>query len=459
MFVVESEAVCADTIYALASAVGRAGVAVVRISGARAIPVVDRLVVSKTVGDFSPRTLHMVHLVHPETSADIDYAMAVVFPAPHSFTGEDVVELHCHGSRAVLDALFTALDSAGVRLAQPGEFSKRAFANGKMDLTEAEGLVDLINAETAMQMQQAQYQSRGGMRKTYTQWADTLLSILAHYEAYIDFPDEDLPPHVQQNAFDKIHAIIAHMQLHVQSGNISERIRNGIQVAVIGAPNAGKSSLVNMLAHRDVAIVSDTAGTTRDVIEVALDMGGYAVRMFDTAGIHRTTDTIESEGIKRALYCASDADILVVVADGSESQVTDAYVENMVSGIHNPHATVIGIANKSDKPTFKAPQHAVQHIFSVSLHTQQGVDGFMTHLQAVIARQFSVPSEPIITRHRHRVALVQCVHHLTQATTAPVPELIAEDIRLAVRALGNITGQVDIEQILDIVFSDFCIGK
>ena len=447
-----------DTIYALASAMGRAGVAVVRVSGNMAIPVVNAVVKNRDIKTFSPRTMQMVHIVNPVDGSDIDYGVAVVFPAPHSFTGESVVELHCHGSRAILNALYPALEHAGARLAEPGEFSKQAFANGKMDLTEAEGLVDLINAETHMQMQQAHLQSQGAMGKCYTQWANTILPILAHYEAYIDFPDEDLPPDVEQHAFDKIDGLIVDMQRHLESGSISERIRTGIQVAVIGEPNAGKSSLVNTLANREVAIVSSTAGTTRDVIEVNMDIGGYAVRIFDTAGLRPTSDYIETEGIKRAIHSANTSDILVLVADGSSVQVNQTYIQQKLENIQNSCVEVIVLCNKSDKSDFIPPPEA-KNIFSVSLLTEQGLDGFISYLQGVILNRFRVQSDPIITRHRHRVALQACIQYLTQAKSAPVIELVAEDLRQAVRSIGKITGQVAVEEILDIVFADFCIGK
>ena len=446
------------TIYALASAVGQAGVAVVRLSGATAIAIADRLVADTAVSDFPPRMLRRVRIVDPSDNTDIDHAMAVVFPAPYSFTGEDVVEWHCHGSRAVIDKLFTALECAGASLAEPGAFCKRAFVNGKMDLTQSEGVMDLINAETAMQMRQAQYQSQGGMRQKYTQWANTLLPILAHYEAYMDFPDEDLPADVAQNAFAKIDGLVADMDKHLHCGGISERIRSGIQVAVIGDPNAGKSSLVNTLAKRDVAIVSPTAGTTRDVIEVHLDIGGYAVRVLDTAGVRHSTDAVESEGIKRAIDAANNADIVVLVADGSDVRINEGYVQSRLSTIDNPTAAVIVVANKSEKSDFKAPS-AAENIFCVSALTEQGLEAFISHLKGLILKRFAVPSEPMITRHRHRVALQQCVEYITRAKSAASIELTAEELRLAVRALGKITGQVDVEHILDIVFADFCIGK
>lgn len=447
----------AETIYALASAHGRAGVAVVRISGDTADAVANT-VTENVVGTFAPRVLSMVHITHPHDNSSIDHAMAVRFVPPHSFTGEAVVELHCHGSRAVLQALFCALDTAGARLAYPGEFSKRAFANGKMDLTEAEGLIDLINAETAMQLQHAQSQSRGVMRHTYTRWVDTILPLLAHYEAYIDFPDEDIPDTVAQDAFAKIDALVSDMEYHLQSAGVSERIRNGIQVAVIGRPNAGKSSLVNILTKRDVAIVSPTAGTTRDVIEVSLDIGGYPVRMFDTAGLRHTCDHVESQGIKRATQTANTADILVLVMDGTQTIVNDMSITEHLADIQNPHAPVVVLANKSEKIGFNTPKMR-KNVFCVSIVKNDGIDAFMAYLQGVISERFSTVSDPIITRHRHRVALGDCVAYLKRAKSAPVVELTAEDLRLAVRALGRITGQVDVEDILDIVFQDFCIGK
>ncbi len=442
------------TIYALASGAGRSGVAVVRISGAGALSALSRM----GVDVIKPRYAHLCNLKNPKDDSVLDNALVLYFNAPYSFTGEDVVELHLHGSRAVLAETFSVLEGMqGVRLAEPGEFSKRAFENGKMDLTEAEGLIDLINAETHAQMKQAQRQAMGALGALYNSWADKIIPLLAHYEAYIDFPDEDLPDSLSQEALDKIGGIIREIKTHLADNNRGERMRDGVQVAVVGSPNAGKSSLVNALAKRDVAIVSGTAGTTRDVIEVSLDISGYPVRLFDTAGIRNSVDEIESEGIKRAITTAQKADIILLMIDGAETAITQDVIDEKTAELGNNNVPIIVLANKCEKENFVTP--ATSNTFVVSMVDNTGVEEFLEHLQKIILSTFGTTGDPVITRTRHREALQDCYGALKQALQAPVPELIAEDLRVAVRCIGRITGQIDVEELLDIVFKDFCIGK
>ena len=441
------------TIYALASGVGRAGVSVVRLSGESALDIAGKLGVKNT----TPKTLQKVDLIGTDKKL-IDTAMAVVFNAPNSFTGENVVEFHIHGGRAILNNLFNNLEQLGAELATPGEFSKQAFLNNKMDLTQAEGLIDLINAETTAQMRQAQRQSGGVLKDLYNGWAETLVKMLAHFEAYIDFPDEDLPDNIQAELNTKRQNLIDSINNHLSDNNRGERIRGGLQVAIIGKPNAGKSSLVNVLAKRDVAIVSDVAGTTRDVIEVSLDINGYAVRLFDTAGIRTSADSIEQAGVERAIKSANDADIILLVIDGAETEITDDVINEHLTELDNLTAPVITVANKSEKTDFKAPKSS-ENVISISTVQGDGIEPILSHLQGAISEHFEVGEEPLITRQRHRTALSECEQHLTRSQSAPETELVAEDLRMALRALGTITGQVDVEDLLDIVFNDFCIGK
>lgn len=441
------------TIYALASGTGRSGVAVVRISGDNAITIAEKLGAKFN----APKMLSRANLID-ENNNLIDEAMAVSFPAPNSFTGENVVELHIHGSRAILNNLFDNLQRLGAVMAEPGEFSKQAFTNNKMDLTQAEGLIDLINAETTAQMRQAQRQSGGVLKDLYNNWADVLVKLLAHFEAYIDFPDEDLPIDVQNELNNKRQGLIDSISAHLSDNNKGERIREGLQVAIIGKPNAGKSSLVNVLAKRDVAIVSDIAGTTRDVIEVSLDINGYAVRLFDTAGIRNSDDEIEQQGVKRALQSANDADIILLVIDGSENKVDDKIIAEHLGSVENNSAPTIIVANKSEKPDFKAPESS-KDVISISTHTGGGIDALLSQLQGAISDDFETGDEPLITRRRHRDALNECLENLIRSQSAPETELVAEDLRMALRGLGIITGQIDVEELLDIVFKDFCIGK
>ena len=442
------------TIYALASGAGRSGVAVVRISGAGALSALSIL----GVDTIKPRYAHLCNLKNPKDDSVLDSALVLYFNAPYSFTGEDVVELHLHGSRAVLAETFSVLESMkGVRLAEPGEFSKRAFENGKMDLTEAEGLIDLINSETYAQMKQAQRQAMGDLGRLYNSWADKIIPLLAHYEAYIDFPDEGLPDSLSKETLDKIGGIMTAIKTHLADNNRGERMCDGVQVAVVGSPNAGKSSLVNTLAKRDVAIVSDMAGTTRDVIEVSLDISGYPVRLFDTAGIRDSVDDIESEGIKRAITTAQNADVILLMIDGVETVITQKVIDEKIAELSNHNAPIIVLANKCEKDGFVMPQ--ANNTFVVSMTDSTGLEGFLQHLQKIILSTFGTTGDPVITRTRHREALQDCYEALDQALKAPVPELIAEDLRVAVRCIGRITGQIDVEELLDIVFNDFCIGK
>lgn len=441
------------TIYALASGVGRSGVGVVRISGDNAFDCAKQL----GVKNFTPNKLARTNLFANNGDL-IDEAMAVAFKNPNSFTGEDVVELHIHGSQAILNVLFDELDKQGARLAEPGEFSKRAFANNKMDLTQAEGLIDLINAETKAQMRQAQRQTQGALRDLYNSWADELLPLLAHCEAYIDFPDEDLPESVKKQTDEKIQNLISSILNHLEDNNRGERIRNGIQVAIIGSPNAGKSSLINALTKRDVAIVSEQAGTTRDVIEVNLDIKGYPVRLFDTAGIRESDDVVESEGIKRAVKSANQADVIILVIDGVKNKINDELILQNTKSIENDNAPLIILANKNENSGFNTPQTS-KSIIPMSTYTGDGIDKLVNQLYDLISGLVATDSEPIITRNRHRRALQDCLDSLIQSQTAPVPELVAEDLRISLRHLGIITGTVDVEELLDVVFKDFCIGK
>ena len=446
-----------QTIYALASGFGRAGVAVIRLSGQQAFAVTGELT-KKPLPE--PRTTAVRNLYHPKTGEFLDDALIIPFKAPASYTGEDVVEIHAHGGRAVLNAIFDALSHFDtIRMAEAGEYTQRAFKNGKMDLTEAEGIIDLIDAETEAQRKQALRQSRGALGKIYTAWADDLVPVLAHLEAFIDFPDEEIPEDVLQGLKTKLQTLSTSMTSHLNDNRAGERLRQGIKIAIFGPPNAGKSSLLNVLAKRDAAIVSDTAGTTRDVIEVQLDIGGYPVSVADTAGIRTTADAIEREGVKRALFTTETADLKLLVLDATDG---DSY-ENATTDIM-PHidGDSYVLLNKCDqqKTVLKPDDLKLSAgVFAISVKTGQGIDVFFDHLHTMLDKRIGLTDTPMITRSRHREALIECVGHIDRSLRAPVIELMAEDIRLAVRALGRITGKIDVEDLLDIVFRDFCIGK
>jgi tRNA modification GTPase len=369
------------------------------------------------------------------------------------------VEYHLHGGRAVIDALLSVLGTfTGHRLAAPGEFTRRGFENGRIDLTAAEAIADLIAAETEAQREQALAQMVGGLSRLYDGWANRLSRTLAHLEADIDFPDEDLPDGVASLVKPDINQVAFEISQHINDGRRGERLRDGIKIAVVGTPNAGKSSLVNALAQRDVAIVSDIPGTTRDVIEVHLNLGGYPVIVADTAGLrpdqigHVGQDYVEQEGIKRALKYAQDADIVLLLFDGAALPSIDPHTLKLWD------SRCVVYATKADLARVPAKIRG-QVLPVVSVSTGAGMDGLIRDLTAKVADLMGASDRPYLTRARHREALEATITALTRADTAMLPELVAEDVRLAVRSLGRITGRVDVEDLLDIIFRDFCIGK
>ena len=436
------------TIFAPATASGRAGVAVFRISGAGAKEVVALFGAEKMP---EARMATLRKIIHPATHEVIDHALVLWFPAPNSFTGEDVAELQIHGGRATSNAVAQALSGlAGFRLAEPGEFTRRAFENGKMDLTEAEAIADLVHAETEAQRRQAVRQLEGALGGLYEGWRTRLTRSLAYMEAAIDFSDEELPPDLAEKQLAELRALAADIDQHLDDRHRGERLRDGFSIAILGAPNAGKSSLLNALARRDAAIVSSIAGTTRDVIDVHLDLGGYPVILTDTAGLRESGDAIESEGIRRALHRAQHADLKLLVFNGEEWPKLDAATVALAD------QNTIKVVNKCD--VIGVPPDEDDYLF-LSAKTGEGVPELLRHLTAEIDQRFGGDASPPLTQERHRTALLECRDHLTRAIHAPAPELRAEDVRLASRALGRITGRVDVEDLLDVIFRDFCIGK
>jgi tRNA modification GTPase len=442
----------ADTIFALASAPGRAGVAVMRLSGPEAGTALARLAGALP----PPRRAARRRFADPRTGEAIDDGLALFFPAPHSFTGEDVAELHIHGSRAVIAALLDALAALpGLRLAEPGEFTRRAFEHGKLDLTAAEGLADLVAAETAAQRRQALRQLEGALGRLYEDWRERLLRALAHLEAAIDFPEEGLPEDLSGTVRESAAALRAEIARHLADGHRGERLRDGVAVAIIGPPNAGKSSLMNALARRDVAITSAVAGTTRDVIEVALDLGGYAMVLADTAGLRDAADSIEEEGVRRARARAAAADLRLLVLDATEP------VPALPAGLVDRDTVVIlnkvdlGVGDVGERADRLADGPALR----LSVLTGMGMSALLARLEKEVAARFAPGDAPLLTRARHREALEACISALDRFTQQPALELAAEDLRLATQALGRITGRVDIEDMLDVIFREFCIGK
>lgn len=446
-----------DTIYALSTPWGMSGVAVLRVSGPGALNGIEQL---SGRAALAPRQAHLLRLVDPVDKHLIDHALALIFPSPASFTGEDVVEYQIHGGVAVINDMLKVLSSLhGYRMALPGEFTRRGFENGKMDLTEAEGIGDLIHAETEAQKAQALSQMEGSLSKLYDEWAERLVRALAHLEADLDFPDEDLPEGVVHEVTPVLQSLIKDIEGHLNDNRRGERLRDGIHVAVIGAPNAGKSSLVNALVKRDVAIVSEHAGTTRDIIEAHLNIGGFPVILSDTAGLrpdqigNEGQESIESEGIRRALKRAEDADIRILLFDASVLPVLDMHTLKLI------RENTLIVFNKADQAAEEIPAIHAHIPLVVSAKNGQGLGKLTDALLAMIREMIGTRETPSLTRERHRTALHECRVSLIRALDAPLPELMAEDVRLSVRSLGRITGRVDVEDLLDVIFRDFCIGK
>jgi tRNA modification GTPase len=443
-----------NTIFARASGVGKSGVAVFRISGPASLMVAQKFLKST---DLIHRYASFAKIYHPISRDFIDDAILLYFQAPNSFTGEDVVEFHLHGSIAVGNIFTEAILSCSeVRMAEAGEFAKRAFLNGKMDLTSAEGLADLIDAETILQHKQASRQMNGELNKLYSSWRERLLKILALLEAYIDFPDEDIPTSIINEIAENTTYLKKHLSEHLNDNMRGERLRNGIYLSIFGAPNAGKSSLVNFLARRDVAIVSEIAGTTRDIVEVHLDIGGFPIILADTAGIRFSDDQIEKQGIDKAKKNTQNADIKILVIDITDKTPLDQEIFRMID-----ENTII-LLNKIDLAVdrdydIKLPPNA--GLINISIKSEIGLDNLLTAIEN-IASKIAMPSEtPAITRLRYRSNITKSLESLQSFEDSDDIILKAEDIRLAARYLSILTGKIDVEAIIGEIFANFCIGK
>ena len=429
-----------STIFALASAPGRAGVGVVRLSGPQAGVIAAKLTGALPV----PRQAVLRRLRY--NGAEIDHALLLWFAAPHSFTGEDVAEFHIHGGRAVREALFTALCDLGARAAEPGEFSRRAVENGKLDLTRAEAVADLVDAETPAQLRQALRQHDGVLADLYEGWRARLIAALGRVEAAIDFSDDGVGESEFAAAQRAASEIAGEIQIHMDDAGRGESLREGLRLTILGPPNAGKSSLINALARRDVAIVSEAPGTTRDVIEMRLNLGGYLLHVADTAGVRETRDAIEAEGMRRALSHAAGG-LTLLLLDGSLPDPRAGMPPDL------PDPDII-VWNKADLGFQREG-------LCISLKTGSGLAMLQAMLQQKVQQRLDGGGAPLLTRPRHRQALSEALAALRHGLEAPPDraELLAEDLRLAMRAVGRITGRVDVEELLDFVFRDFCIGK
>ena len=455
-----------DTIYALGTpAPSRAApgaVSVIRLSGPRApdalIFLTEALAFTRgySARDPSlpePRRMVVRTLRDPESGEEIDQGLVVWFEAPHSETGEMMVELHLHGGRAVVNAALAAIARLGFcRLAEPGEFTRRAFEHGKLDLTRAEAIADLVAAETDQQRRVAMQQMGGALHRLYEDWRTMGLRALAHLEAAIDFPDEDLPAGIADEVKSGITQLQSELAAHLDDRR-GERLRDGLHIAIIGPPNAGKSSLLNLLARRDAAIVSETAGTTRDVIEVHFDLGGWPVVLADTAGLRQSTDAIEQEGVRRAKARAASADLRVLVLDAATDWKAEMHALTEATENWDPARDVV-VVNKTDL----APVEGLG-IVGLSAKSGAGLAALLGRLERSASQLMEEHAAPPLTRARHREAIVEAHAALGRALHAPEIALAAEDLRLAMRALGRITGTVRVEELLDVIFRDFCIGK
>ena len=399
-----------------------------------------------------PRRMTVRSVYDPLSGEVIDRGLIVWFEAPNSETGEHMAELHLHGGRAVVNGALDAIQQLGFcRLAEPGEFTRRAFEHHKLDLTRAEAIADLVASETAQQRRLAMQQMDGALHRLYEDWRTLGLRALAHLEAAIDFPDEDLPTGIAEAVRDGITKLRGEIAGHLADRR-GERLREGLSIAIIGPPNAGKSSLINLLARRDVAIVSETAGTTRDVIEVHLDLGGWPVVLADTAGLRESGDAIEQEGVRRAQARAAAADLRLLVLDAtSDWQPT---MQAMTAGAHWDPAHDIVIVNKVDLAMVDAIG-----VVALSATSGVGLPELLARIERSAGQLMEQGAAPPLTRARHREALIDAEQALGRALGAPEVALAAEDLRLALRALGRITGTVRIDELLDVIFRDFCIGK
>ena len=442
------------TIYALSSGPGISGLAVIRVSGPETKRIIENLTNSPPP---KPRYATLKKFSKINTNELIDEGILLWFPGPQSYTGEDMAEFHVHGSRAVIEAIHTAISKIGdCRLAEPGEFTKIAFQNGKINLLKAESISDLISAETEMQRQQAIKIMSGKSSEKFNDLRNRLLKILSNVEAKIDFPEEDLPDEIIKNIKIESKKIKEEIQKILSDNKVGELIREGFKIAIVGPANAGKSSLLNFLSNRDVAIVSEIAGTTRDVIEVHLNLDGYPVIISDTAGIRDSKDEIERKGVKLALKKAENSDLNIILIEPKNADFT-GFLNDLV----NEKGLIV--VNKSDLGIEKIDQDIKKYKpIYLSVKEEKNLDVLIKAIKEKLKKKFIKSDDILITRERHRQNLEQCVFHLNnfeQKNSVEEFDKAAEDLRLATRHLGTIVGKVDVEEILGSIFSDFCIGK
>jgi len=440
-------------IYALSSGRGPSGIAIVRISGSETLKICQNLTKSK---DIKSNEVNFCKFYDPKSDNVIDpEALLLWFPGPNSYTGEDLAELQIHGSNAIINALLRVLsEQKNCRLAEPGEFTKIAFQNDKIDLLKAESIGDLIHSETELQRQQAIKLVQGNASNYYNDLREKIIKSLAFIEAKIDFAEEDLPEKVLKDAHKSIKEIHSEISKIIEDNKVGEKIRDGFRVSITGEVNAGKSSLLNLISKREVAIVSDEAGTTRDVIETYLNLDGYPVILADTAGIRDAKNEVEKKGISLALGKSKEADLNIIVIDNSSKKINKK-IQNMIN-----KDTIIFL-NKSDVSDKQNHKFDVETVLA-SVKNNKNIDKLINLVKTKLSKKFTSNNSAIITRERHRVKLNDCLKEINKFLKKDQSkdlELAAEDLRMATRHLGSIVGKVDVEEILGSIFKDFCIGK
>ena len=443
------------TIYALSTGSVKSGIAIIRISGPETKNILNKIT---KINLPKPRHATLCKIYDNEKNELIDQGMIIWFPGPNSYTGEDLAELHIHGSKAVISALLASLSKIdNCRLAEPGEFTKIALENNKINLLDVEALSDLISSETELQRKQALNLLSGNVSKKYQKLRDRLLKVLANIEAKIDFPDEDLPENILSKIKDETKDIIKIINSILNDNKVGEKIRSGFKIAIIGPTNVGKSSLLNYLSKREVAIVSEIEGTTRDTIEVSLNLDGFPVLISDTAGLRDTKDKIEKKGVQIALNKASEADLKIILLEAKNPNFKgffkDLYDENSVI-----------VVNKSDllSQDFDASQIDYLDHTIISIKDEININAFVQKIKDKLKEKFVINENIIISRERHRLNLEKCISYLNfflKKTSIDDFDKAAEDLRLATRYLGRVVGDVDVEEVLGKIFDDFCIGK
>ena len=443
------------TIFALSTGSVKSGIAIIRISGPNTKKILSKI----TKIDLpNPRKANLCNIYNHENNELIDQGMLIWFPGPNSYTGEDLAELHIHGSKAIISTLLSSLSKIeDCRMAEPGEFTKIAFENGKINLLNVEALSDLISSETELQRRQAINLLSGKVSKKYLELRNRLLKILANVEAKIDFPDEDLPEDILKNIKNETHDIIKIINSILNDNKVGEKIRDGFKVVILGPTNAGKSSLLNYLSKREVAIVSEIEGTTRDTIEVGLNLDGYPVLISDTAGIRETNDPVEKKGVQIATDKAQNADLKIILLDAK-----NPHFKGFFDRLYDEKSLLV--INKSDLISGEFDENSIdnlEHIL-ISVKEETNLNTFVEQIKKKLKHRFSVSENILISRERHRHNLEKCISHLKiflEKNSINDFDKAAEDLRLATRYLGRVVGDVDVEEVLGKIFNDFCIGK